>query len=418
MRNRLPLALITLMAALTLAGAASAQAGLACSGTVCGLGGQIRHQDGRNGHPLPYSSASARTGPFVDITIQSLPASLFALPLVGQGLGQPGQIKPTPSATIMQTLGSAPRALTLGTGQFFRGGQPQQSILFIGAAVAIFGLQTNLSFTFPHPGTTGNTTMNTVPGQGGSMMFSAGGRPGGATITFCSGSGGAGGSPDNNFNGACQLPGNGAAINGLVRFTRTSNQFGGIGSIRKLGTAKNYINKDGLALTALPCTGCEFYISEIVPVTLDVGGGEFGGTAMNPAFQTPTGVYTGTVGFNGSIIGVGNAITISGVGIPFTGATTSSVGFPWTTGRITISITDVLPGMPPEIFIRTGIDARDANGNGVIALNTGSMSVRSISNGHANRIWMTVEIPEPSAIAAASAGLLSLFGCHHWVRRR
>jgi hypothetical protein len=139
---------------------------------------------------------------------------------------------------------------------------------------------------------------------------------------------------------------------------------------------------------------------------------------MNPAFQTPTGVYTGTVGFNGSIIGVGNAITISGVGIPFTGATTSSVGFPWTTGRITISITDVLPGMPPEIFIRTGIDARDANGNGVIALNTGSISVRSISNGHANRIWMTVEIPEPSAIVAASAGLLSLFGCHQWVRRR
>ena len=102
MRNRVTLALIILMASLTLAGAASAQAGLACSGNVCGLGGQIRHQDGRNGHPLPCSIASARTGPFADITIQSLQATLFALPLVGQGLGQPGQIKPTPSATIMQ----------------------------------------------------------------------------------------------------------------------------------------------------------------------------------------------------------------------------------------------------------------------------------------------------------------------------
>jgi hypothetical protein len=260
--------------------------------------------------------------------------------------------------------------------------------------------------------------MNTVPGQGGSVRFSASGRPGGATVTFCAGSGGTGGSIDNNFNGACQSPSDGVDINGLVRFTRTRNQFGGIGNMRRLGTAMVHFNKDGLALISLPCTGCEMQISTVVPPLTPVAGATFGETVMIPAFQTPTGVYTGTVGFNGTIIGVGDPVTVAGVGINFTGQAATSVGFPWTTGRITISVTDVLPGVPVEIFIRTGTDARDANGNGVVVLNTGSMSERSISKGNANRTWMTLEIPEPSAIYTASAGFLALFGCHQWVRRR
>ena len=115
---------------------------------------------------------------------------------------------------------------------------------------------------------------------------------------------------------------------------------------------------------------------------------------------------------------VGNAVTVAGVGIPFTGQAATSVGFPLTTGLITVSVTDVLPGEPVEIFKRTGTDARDADGNGVVALNTGSMSARSISKGNANRSWITLEIPEPSAIFAASAGLFALFGCHQLVRRR
>jgi len=251
MRNTLAVALMALLAPLIFVGSASAQAGLACSGTVCGLGGQIRKQIGR-GLPLPISIAPARSGPFVDITIQTQPATPAGLPLVGNGLGQPGQIKPTPSATIMQTLGSAPRALTMRTAQFFYGDQPQHSIAPPGFGAVNFAVQTNLSFTFPHPGTTGHTAMNTVPGQGGSVMFSASGRPGGATVTFCAGSGGTGGSIDNNFNGACQSPSDGVGINGLVRFTRTRNQFGGIGNMRGLGTAKVFFNKDSLTLGQMP----------------------------------------------------------------------------------------------------------------------------------------------------------------------
>ena len=206
MRNTLAVALMALLAPLIFVGSASAQAGLACSGTVCGLGGQIRGQIGE-GLPLPLSIAPARSGPFSAVTIQTAPLfSAFSLPFVGNGLGQPGQIKPTPSATIMQTLGSAPRALTMRTAQFFYGDQPQRSFAAPGFAGVIFPVQTKLSFTFPHPGTTGHTAMNTVPGQGGSVMFSASGRPGGATVTFCAGSGGTGGSVDNNFNGAFSHP--------------------------------------------------------------------------------------------------------------------------------------------------------------------------------------------------------------------
>jgi len=418
---------MTFLVPMAFASTGSAQpagAGDACVGTVCGLGGQLRAQIGE-GLPLPISIAPAQTGPFADITIQTAPATPSGLPLIGQGLGQEGQIKPTSMATIMQTTAAPhaaktgnPRAITAPPGLFQYDRLTEGSIGVVAFNNAVFAVQTNLIYDNPHPGTDANG--NPVPGLGASAMYSAGGRSGLPTVTFCAGATGTLGtrSPDNNWLGACTDPGNGIGINGLARFTKTANQFGGAGAGRTTGTAKVYFNKDGLALINLPCTGCEFQLSEGSPQSTAVFGGAFGGTAMNPAFQTPTGVYTGTVGFNGTILGVGNAVTVAGAGIYFTGQAASSVGFPNTTGRLTISVTSVLPGEPVEIFKRTGIDARDANGNGVVAMVTGAMSARSISKGNANRGWVTYEIPEPSSILAASAGLLALFGCNRLARRR
>jgi hypothetical protein len=358
------------------------------------------------------------------------------LPLVGNGLGQFGQIKPTTDAFINQTVAAPhqakgdpltnhPRALTLGPGVFgYNNGTiplPEGSIGVLAFNAAVLAVQTNLIFDSPHPGTNGNgpTFPVTPPGATGpldlSAMFSAGGRSGGSVVSYCAG---APGNPDNNFLFACTDPSDGVGVNGLVRFTATRNQFGGVSTGRTLGTAKVYFNKDGLVLVDLPCTGCEFQISTVIPATTGVAGGPFAGSAMNPAFQTATGVYTGTIGFNGTILGVGNAVTVAGAGIYFTGQAATSVGFPNTTGKITISVTSVFPGEPVEIFKREGTDARTAGGNGVVAMNTGSMSARSISKGNANRTWVTYEIPEPSAILAASAGLLALFGCNQLVRRR
>jgi len=413
-RNKLAIALVAFLAPMVFASTAAAQAGAACSGTVCGLGGQIRGQIG-DGLPLPISIAPAGTGMFNKIMIQTLPATPSGAPLVGKGLGQPGQVKPTAAATIMQVVAAAPRGLTLATNQFQFGPAPQGSIGVLAFNQAVFAVQTNLIFDSPHPGTDGLGNAVAVPGGGGSRMLAAGGRPGAAIVSYCAG---APGTEGTNFQGSCTDPSDGVGVNGLMRYTKTSNQFGGISTGRTLGTAKVYFNKNGIGLTAVPCTGCEFQISTVIPGTTGVAGGPFAGSVMNPAFQTPTGVYTGTVGFNGTILGVGNAVTVAGKGIPFTGQAATSVGAPATTGMITVSVTDVLPGEPVEIFKRTGIDKRDAGGNGVVATNTGSMSARNISKGNANRTWVTLEIPEPSAIFAASAGLFALLGCHQLVRRR
>ena len=85
-RNTLALALMALLAPLIFVGSASAQAGLACLGTVCGLGGQIRKQIGR-GLPLPISIAPARSGPFSAVTIQTAPFRRLICPLSVTVLG-------------------------------------------------------------------------------------------------------------------------------------------------------------------------------------------------------------------------------------------------------------------------------------------------------------------------------------------
>jgi hypothetical protein len=425
-RKKLAIALVMFLVPMAYSGTASADAGVACSGTTCGLGGQSRGQIG-DGLPLPISIAPYYLGEFVDITIQTQPATPGGLPLVGSGLGQPGQVKPTTMATIMQTTAMLhaaktgnPRNITLPPGVFHYQ-QPEASIGVLGFNQAVFAVQTNLIYDAPHPGTTANggPVPTSIPSVGVSAIFSAGGRAGLPTVSFCAGKPG---TPGNNFLGNCTAPADGIGINGLARFTKTVNQFGGVSRTRVLGTAKVYFNKNGFNLADVPCAGatCEFQISQAGPGSAAVGGGTFGLTVMNPAFQTPTGLYTGAVGFNGTIISVGNAVTTGGTamnGIPFTGQAATSIGFPFTTGLLTISVTSVV-GATPEIFARAGTDARTANGQGVVALVTGSMSARSISLGNANPTWITYEIPEPSTIFAVSAGLFALFGCHQLVRRR
>jgi hypothetical protein len=423
-RKIFAIALMMFLVPLVYSTTASAQAGAACVGTTCGLGGQMRHQIG-DGLPLPISIAPYYLGEFVDITIQTQPATPGGLPINGRGLGQAGQVKATPNATIMQTTlaphaakAGNPRALSLAPGAFHYD-EPQNSIAVFGFAALGPTVQTNLIYDSPHPGTTASgASIPSIPSLGQSAMFSAGGRAGPSIVSFCAGQP-ASATPGNNFLGNCTGPANGIGINGLARFTKTRNQFGGISRTRVLGTAKVYFNADGLNLGDLPCAGfdCRFFISEVHPASAAVDGGPFGVTVMIPAFQTPTGLYTGAVGFNGTILSVGDAVTVAGAGIPFTGQAASSVGFPITTGMLTISVTSVV-GATPEIFARSGTDARTANGQGVVAMVTGSMSARSISLGNANPAWITYEIPEPSTIFSASAGLFALFGCHEWVRRR
>ncbi len=461
-RNKLAITMVAFLAPIVFASTASAQAGVACAGTSCGLGGQIRGQIG-DGLPLPISIAPAQggsgslavAGPFTAITIQTAPATPNGLALVGKGLGQPGQIKPTAAATIMQTTapGTGPRQITIGAGVFNYGGQPRGSIGVVNFNVAVFAVQTQLTYDSPHPGTTKLGAPAFTAGGGAvptpaANVFAAGGRAGPATVTYYADANLLGNLSTNygDIPPGTAMQGSGGPhdINGVARFTKTVNQFGGQSIGRAMGTAKVFFNSAPLnPATALPCKvtatpgqgtsamggfvpyvtgpGCAWGLS-IVDLTLSdatvgAAGGAFDGFNTGVAFVDPTGVFTGTIGFNGTIIGTGNPVTASGVNVPFTGQGNQGVGFPYTTGMLSITV-DLVVGVTSEMFVRTGVDARDAGGNGVISLVTGSMTARDISSGNANRTWITLEIPEPSAIFAASAGLFALFGCHRLARRR
>ena len=107
-----------------------------------------------------------------------------------------------------------------------------------------------------------------------------------------------------------------------------------------------FFNAGGLAVGDLPCTTATNPLCLIAISHRQPGHGgrrsvaAFGAKVTNPAFSTATGVFTGNVGGNGTINAVGVPIT-DGMGnfVPFTGQAATSWGFPGTTGKLTISVT-------------------------------------------------------------------------------
>ena len=362
----------------------------------------------------------------------------------------------------MQTTapGTGLRQLTLAPAIFHY--DAQGSLGVVNFNVALFAIQTDGVHDFPHPGTTAlgvqafteeNKTL-AIPTQNANVFF-AGGRVGAPTVTYYADAT-ASGSPTNNYGHGVPptaMPTIHSGLNGspplegIARFTATSNQFGGQAIVRTAGITRHYLNGAFLdprfgnlpcKVTATPGEGttaqgffvpfntgpdCKFSLSIMDHVgssrTVGIAGGAFNGLAVHSPYQTNTGVFTGTIGFNGTIIGQGAPVTLAGIGIPFTGEGSYAVGFPITTGRLTISVHSRL-GTATSRFIRTGTDARDAAGNGVVVLVTGSLTARGNPNfgGFSDRTWITLEIPEPSASLAAAAGLFALFICDRVARRR
>jgi hypothetical protein len=96
---------------------------------------------------------------------------------------------------------------------------------------------------------------------------------------------------------------------------------------------------------------------------------------------------------------------------------TFSKGYPWTTGLITIAAPAGAAGNPAETFYLSGTDMRVA-GVGNVSLVSGALSRRQLSGPNANRGWVSLTIPEPTA-ALGAAGALGMLGlCHALVRRR
>ncbi len=100
----------------------------------------------------------------------------------------------------------------------------------------------------------------------------------------------------------------------------------------------------------------------------------------------------------------------------------TSVGYPWTAGRITI---DVPSASPMEHFTLSGTDMRNANGNGMISMVAGSLSDRTLSGPNANRGWLKLVIGNETFVPALStwgrvtaAGFIALVALGYAKRAR
>jgi hypothetical protein len=93
----------------------------------------------------------------------------------------------------------------------------------------------------------------------------------------------------------------------------------------------------------------------------------------------------------------------------------TSIGFPWTTGALTISQPGAIAA--PEKFHITGMDGR-IKGVGTIQLVSSALSKRLTTGPNANRAWAEYQLPEPGAVLGAAAALAVLGVCHGVVRRR
>lgn len=121
------------------------------------------------------------------------------------------------------------------------------------------------------------------------------------------------------------------------------------------------------------------------------------------------------VGPAGTIVSSVFPIFPLGTAVPgLSNGVTASKGFPWTTGTITLSQP---AASPPEIFFMAGTDMRVA-GEGNIQLVSGALSLRALSGPNANRGWLSLTLPEPTAAMGAMGALAMLGVCHGLVRRR
>jgi hypothetical protein len=134
------------------------------------------------------------------------------------------------------------------------------------------------------------------------------------------------------------------------------------------------------------------------------------GTPLAPA---PKGIRTFTTGAINALgsISVSGSAGASGLN----NKATISSGYPWTTGMISVNQP---AAVPPELFILTGMDARDSFGVGSISLVSGALSLRALSGPNANRGWVRLTLPEPAAALGAAGAFLMLGLCHGMARRR
>jgi hypothetical protein len=100
----------------------------------------------------------------------------------------------------------------------------------------------------------------------------------------------------------------------------------------------------------------------------------------------------------------------------------NSIGFPWTTGMITVTATKA--GGVGEQWFLTGKDQRVQSGGGTLQMVSGSLSLRTVTLDNANRGWVRLvlvgpnEVPALSPAALATTAGLMLLAAGYAMRRR
>jgi hypothetical protein len=306
-------------------------------------------------------------------------------------------IPPNPNKPIKQTNGADPKQMTIPVGAFYR--KPTGALL-IGVSLnnpTVYQVRTNIEFSGPAP-------------LNGSAVFKAGGRPGAAVTTHTG-------------------PPKSVLFPGKIRFTKTTNQFGGFSRTKVVPLSVVRAWAHGPTGNP-PCkhpafggaqSGCVAIIVEAHPMTLAVQGAMTGVVDTTPggfAMSSPAtpsmgqgAVWAASVPKNTGLIGLH---ANGGMTAPISNMATSA-GFPWTTGMLTISQPSAAG--TPEVFTITGMDTR-MGGVGTISMVSGSLSDRVTSGANSNRGWARYTLPEPGAVLGAAAALAMLGVCHGLVRRR
>lgn len=318
---------------------------------------------------------------------------------IGNGLPLPVTFQPAPNGkviingTVKQTTGADPKKMIFAAGNLNFPAQP--STAFVAKANPnVFQVRTSLTFTGPN---------------GGAATFSAGGRSGIPTFTWCPGqlatlNGG--------VNPSCVNPtlSAGAEPTASIRYEAGAAQFGGVSQPGVSGGANVALRGGG---SYAPCAAqtlggtdinCNAAFSQVNPSPVGVVGGPLTPGNVQSAFPVPAAGNIRPI--NVSIFGAITAIGSLGQALGTFPANNvvADYGAPWTTGKVTIKAPTAA-----ETFYLQGSDMR-VNGIGTISLVAGGVSNRSLSLDNANRGWQNFVVAPFSAPSISNGGLMLLAG--------
>jgi hypothetical protein len=361
--------------------------------SVNGGGGQAQIGDGL-ALPAqdPISSMGGKSGLGGPIgTYQNFPPLLIPVAIIGKQhpAGMTMTLVPGP-AVVKQTAGADPKKMIVPPGVLKRVPTGPQTVFIAVNNPKVLQVRTTLSFSAPAK-TPGSMTFKA--GQRVAKTATYNGTPAGSKAIYVS--------PLNvRFGGPSQ--------------TRVKN----IGVPGPMGAGVIGVWADLGSFVNPPCkhpllggsdASCAANKVPAYPKTLAAAGGPKGNVVKTngtpPAKPGSVALYVTAK--------IKSSTTITPTGKINNMAT--SVGFPWTTGAITISQPGAFPGA--EKFHITGKDGR-VNGVGTIQLVASALSKRFATGPNANRAWAEYQLPEPGDVLGAAVALAMLVACHAVVRRR